>query len=426
MNWPLIGAMGAVYWPDALIFAATYFGLALGAIPGTRLDRTGIAVLGATAVLLARRMSFDTAIAQINFPTLFLLASMMVISAQLRLAGFYEWVMLRIVAASHRPTQLLGGVIFASALLSALFANDVICLIFTPVICVALRRAGRDPVPFLMALVTASNIGSAATVIGNPQIILIGQTAHLSFIAYSATVVPLVVVCLLLNYAAIRLIYYRRLGAVVKHAPTEANSFENSYPVQQWDMITKALVIMGVLLIAMILGDTLNLPRQVAAMAAAGLILISRKTKTSDLFALVDWNLILLFIGLFIVIGDAQQNHLIQPVFDRLQQAGISLSSHVSLAAVTLVLGNIVSNVPAVLLIKSAIGPQANVNTWYLLAVLSTFAGNLTLLGSIANLIVAEQARTNSVRLAFTEYLKAGAPLTLVCSALALLYFHWV
>jgi len=426
VNWSYLAAPGAVYWPDALIFAATYIGLALGAIPGTRLDRTGIAVLGGIAVVLTRRMNFDDAIAQINFPTLFLLVSMMVISAQLRLAGFYEWVMRRIVAASHRPTQLLGGVIFSSALLSALFANDVICLIFTPVLCGALLRARRDPIPFLMALVTASNIGSAATVIGNPQIILIGQTAHLSFLRYSITVIPLIVVCLLLNYAAIRLIYRHQLRAQVKHSPGPANPTHKPHPAQHWDLITKALLIMGLLLIAMILGDVLNLPRQVAAMAAAGLILISRKTKTSDLLALVDWNLILLFIGLFIVIGDAQQNHLIQPAFDWLQQAGISLNSHVSLAGVTLILGNIVSNVPAVLLIKSALAPQTSTNTWYLLAVISTFAGNLTLLGSIANLIVSEQAKTFSIRLAFTEYLKAGATLTLICSALALLYFHWI
>jgi Na+/H+ antiporter NhaD/arsenite permease-like protein len=426
MNWALLGALGAVYWPDGLIFAATYIGLALGAIPGTRLDRTGIAVLGAVAVLLARRMSFDNALAQVNFPTLFLLVSMMIISAQLRLAGFYEWVVRRMVAMAHRPTQLLGGVIFSSALLSALFANDVICLIFTPVICVALYRAGRDPIPYLMALVTASNIGSAATVIGNPQIILIGQTAHLAFGAYSLTVVPLVVVCLILNYAAIRVVYHRRLWAPAEPPPVPIGSLQQPGVAQQWDMIIKALVIMGLLLLAMIFGDALNLPREIAAMAAAGLILISRKTNTKDLFALVDWNLIMLFIGLFIVIGDAQQNHLIQPIFQGLQRAGISLNSHLSLAGVVLVLGNIVSNVPAVLLIKPVIAPLAVTNTWYLLAVVSTFAGNLTLLGSIANLIVAQQAETCSVRLAFTEYLKAGVPLTLLCTALAILYFHWI
>lgn len=412
-----------VDWPDVLIFALTYFGLALGDIPFTRLDRSSIAILGAVAVLLFHRMSLHQAMAGVDFPTLILLISMMAISAQLRLAGFYDWVVRRIVAAAHQPWRLLAGLIAFSALLSALFANDVICLIFTPVLCLALQRARRDPVPYLMALATASNIGSAAMLIGNPQNMLIGEAGNLNFAAYFITVLPLILICLALNYLAIAMLYRARLFADIEPPAASQPAHEHHHPPKiQWPLIIKSLVVMGILLIAMLAGSIIHLSRPVAAMAAAGVILVSRKTRPADLFALVDWNLILLFIGLFIVIANVQSHHLLAPALHALAKMGVSLKSHLPLAAVTMVLSNIVSNVPAVLLIKPAI-PLTATHTWYLLAATSTFAGNLTLLGSIANLIVAQQAEPFAVHLRFREYLRAGVPLTLCTITLAVLYF---
>ncbi len=413
-------------WLDVAIFLTTYLGLALGGLPGTRLDRTSIATLGAVAVLVLHRLSFQQAINEINFPTLALLISMMIISAQLRLAGFYDWVVRRIVGVAKSPHVLLALIMLAAAVLSALFANDVICLIFTPVLCVAMRRAGRDPIPYLMALAVAANIGSAATVIGNPQNMLIGQAGNLSFAAFSLTVLPLVIVCLVLALGTVMVVYRRRLSDIVSekgHVPIDHPAAKEA--VTQWSMIHKTLFIMGLLLLAMIAGESIGLSRPIAALAAAGLLMISRKTRPRDLFALVDWNLILLFVGLFIVIGDAQRHALLAPAMQAIAHSGISLQSHIPLASTTLVLSNLVSNVPAVLLIKPAIQVSAT-STWYLLAVVSTFAGNLTLLGSIANLIVAEQAEPFSIRLAFNEYLKVGVPLTLITTALAVGYFQFV
>ncbi len=422
----IAAAVHSVDWPDVLSFALTYFGLALGDIPYTRLDRSSIALLGAVAVLLFHRLSLHGAIDGIDFPTLILLISMMVISAQLRLAGFYDWVVRRIVAAACQPWRLLAGLIAFSALLSAVFANDVICLIFTPVLCVALRRARRDPVPYLMALATASNIGSAATLIGNPQNMLIGETAHLNFAVYFVTVAPLIIFCLLLDYAAIALIYRSRLFMDVEPLAAVASADEHYHqPVMQWRLVFKTLVVVGVLLAAMLAGSLIDVNRPVAAMAAAGVILVSRKTRPSDLFAMVDWNLILLFVGLFIVIADVESHHLLTSALHYLATMGLSLKSHLPLTGVTLVLSNLVSNVPAVLLIKPAL-PLGATHTWYLLAVVSTLAGNLTLLGSIANLIVAQQALPFSVKLRFREFLKAGVPLTLLCVGVTVLYFRIV
>ena len=415
--------MWHISWLDLAIFLATYVGLALGDIPGTRLDRSSVALLGAVAVLLLRRLSFSQAITQVDFATLVLLVSLMVISAQLRLAGFYQWAAHRVVTLARSPSALLAAVIIVAAAFSAVFANDVICLVFTPVLCLALNRAGRDALPYLMALATASNIGSAATLIGNPQNMLIGQTAHLSFAAYAATVSPLVLVGLALNFLVVYVVYRRRLFAAPRPPATGAPSDPGGGTPVQWNLIHKTLAIMAVLLAAMLVGGYLHLPRPVAAMAAGGLILISRQTRPRDLFALVDWPLILLFMGLFIVIGDAQRHQLIQPVIQAVAHVGFSLQAPAPLTAVTLVLSNLVSNVPAVLFLKPAL-PLGLTPAWYLLAVVSTFAGNLTLLGSIANLIVAESASRYSIRLGFLEYLKVGVPLTLATSGLTLLYFH--
>jgi len=407
-------------WPDVAIFAATYLGLALGGVPKTKLDRAAIALLGAIAVLLFRRMSFRAAMGQISFSTLALLISLMVISAQLRLAGFYQWVVLRIVEVARRPRSLLWGVIAASAGLSALFANDVICLVFTPVLCIALKRAGRDPVPYLMALVTSSNIGSAATLIGNPQIMLISQTAHLSFFAYSAAVIPLVLLVLIIDGLLIWCIYHRRILTVAAAPGQRRPTHEKVDP--QWGVIRKTLFIMTLLLLAMLLGDVLHLPIVISAMTAAGLVMISRKTRPSDLFSVVSWNLILLFVGLFIVVGDIESRQLLAPTIHHLARMGVHLASFLPLSVVTLVLSNIVNNVPAVLLLKPAI-PHSAVFSWYVLAVVSTFAGNLTMLGSIANLLVSEQAKTQEVQLGYMEYLKVGVPVTLLSTTLTVVYF---
>ncbi len=435
MNHFILAAIHVLTSPDLIIFALTYMGLAMGTIPGTRLDRSSIAMLGAIAVLLFHRMSFSAAMSQIDFGTLALLISLMVISAQLRLAGFYHFVANKIISAAGRPWTLLIAVVGTAALLSALFANDVICLIFAPVIVVAFKRAKRDPIPYLMALATAANIGSAATIIGNPQNMLIGESGRLSFAGYTLAVLPLILAALILNVLGVALVYRRRIFNATKIASAEPHNTVTAMddlpktpepqtvaPAVQWAMVAKCLLIMTMLLVALIFGKSFSIPRPIAALAAAGLVLVSRKTHPRDLFTMVDWNLILLFVGLFIVIGNAQAHQLLQPAMHALKAQGVNLQSRGPLAAITLILSNLVSNVPAVLLLKPAI-PAHAAALWYLLAVVSTFAGNLTLLGSIANLIVAEQSARHSIRLSFVEYLKVGFPLALLTTAMAVLYF---
>jgi Na+/H+ antiporter NhaD/arsenite permease-like protein len=416
---------------DWIIFLLVYVGVAIGTFPFTRLSRPAIALLGAIAVVALDRVSFTEATAGhiIDWTTLALLFALMLLSASLRVSGFYTRVAGLILDHAHRPWTLLVGIVAASAVLSAIFANDIICLAFTPVLTVALRRAGKNPVPYLLALATSSNIGSAATIIGNPQNMLIGQSAKLSFGHFALVVSPLVLVCLVLNVLVVAFVYRRELFTEKSEVRSETSEIGAggagmaSERVRPWH-ITKALLITAGLVGCFLFAPV---PREITALVAAGLVLVSRTQDPRKLFALVDWDLILLFIGLFVVIGNVQRQGLLTGIMADIQ-SHVPLYAPIPFSAVTLVLSNLVSNVPAVLLLKPGLavpaGPSDPVTaTWYLLAVVSTFAGNLTLLGSIANLIVAEQARPHGITLSFREYLKVGLPLTILTTVLGVLYF---
>jgi Na+/H+ antiporter NhaD/arsenite permease-like protein len=424
---------------DWIIFAIVYVGIAIGTIPFTRLSRSAIALLGAIAVVALGRMDFAAATTHniIDWTTLALLFALMLLSASLRLAGFYTRIVRLVVDHAQRPWTLLMGLVACSAILSAVFANDIICLAFTPVVALALQRAGKNPIPYLIALATSSNIGSAATLIGNPQNMLIGQAAHLNFAHFLLVVSPLVIICLLMNVLTVAFVYRRTLFVPERKIPiiapttslpaTENSELTTQNLVRPWH-ITKALLITAGLVLAFLFTP---IPREITALVACGLVLISRTQDPRKLFALVDWELILLFIGLFVVIGNVERHQMIQGSLDYIQSHNIPLYSPLPFSLITLILSNVVSNVPAVLLLKpglplpQTLGDPAT-HTWYLLAVVSTFAGNFTLLGSIANLIVAEQARPHGILLTFTEYLKVGLPLTLLTTALAVIYFTWI
>lgn len=388
------------------IFAATYVGIALGRVPGLLIDRTGIALVGAIVLVSIGALTVEQATASIDFPTILLLFGLMILSAQLRVAGFYRLVAGYVLRVAHQPFVLLCGIVVASAVLSSLFANDIVCLAFTPVLCEAVRAAGGNPVPYLIALATSSNIGSVATLIGNPQNMFIGQVAALDFGHYAMVMIPLAVCGIVLNIAVVVVLwrheFLRRNDRQFPVAtPPELAGFEpDAY------LIGKTLLITGLLLATFLLGW----PRDVCALSAAALMLCSRRTPASRLYTLVDWNLIMLFVALFVVVGALQYRGLMAQALEAFNRSGLGLKTPVIFVTVCAILSNLVSNVPAVLLLRDV--PEGSQQLWYLLAMGSTLAGNLTLLGSIANLIVVEKAAEYDIHVRFGAYLLVGAPLT--------------
>jgi Na+/H+ antiporter NhaD/arsenite permease-like protein len=399
-----------------VIFGLVYLGMILGGLPFLQLDRTGVALLGAIAVIASEAVSVEDAARAIHLPTLVLLFAFMVVSAQMRLGGFYDWVTLRLAALPvSRPPLLLGVLILAVAALSAVFSNDIVCLAVAPVLVDACARRRLDPIPYLLGLACAANIGSAATLIGNPQNMLIGQTLRLSFAGYAAEAAVPVLAGLLLTWA---LIVFRVRGRW-QLAGGVVEQVEAATPaLDRWQTV-KGLAVALALLVCFLLTPW---PREVVALTGAGLLLMSRRLHSRQMLGQVDWELLVLFIGLFVVNDALQRTGLPARLVAGSAALGVPLDHPAPLFGATFVLSNIVSNVPAVmLLLPAAQHPLSGP----LLALASTFAGNLFIVGSIANIIVVDAAARRGVRIDWRRHAAIGIPVTLATMAVAALYLWW-
>lgn len=384
----------------AAVFALTYAGMMLGGWPGLALDRAGIALLGAIVLLATGRITMGSALQAIDAPTLALLFGLMVVSAQFRTSGFYGAIVERLASLRPPPAHLLALVIGAAGLLSAVLVNDIVCLAMTPALITLCRRQQLDARPFLLALACASNAGSAATLIGNPQNMLVGEVLGLSFTSYLWTAgVPAIV-----GLGAVWGIVHQHWHT--RYRRTWSNGDAQAPVYRSWPTI-KGLVVVGLVMIAFLVTDW---PRALVALAAAGVLLVSRETASRELVALVDWHLLVLFSGLFIVNHAMQQTGGPEALLAMARPHGLDLAHPATLFATTVLLSNLVSNVPAVmLLLPAATHPLAGP----ILALASTLAGNLLLVGSIANLIVVEQAQAQGVAITWRMHLRIGAPVTL-------------
>ncbi|MBI4791208.1 MAG: anion transporter [Deltaproteobacteria bacterium] len=392
-------------WLTIIIFIATYAGVALGRIPGLTLDRTGIALLGAIGMIASGAVPLSSALAAIDLPTIVLLYALMILSAQLRLGGFYTWVAARSTALLGRPRRFLFINMLLAALLSALLANDIICLAFTPVLTIALTRAGLNPLPFLLGLAAASNIGSAATIIGNPQNMLIGQVGQLRFDRFLYWCSPPALLALAGSYFIICALYRRRFTAA---APPLPAALAAELPAFNLWQTSKGLMAVAVLLVLFFT----DIPRELSAITVAGVLLCSRRMRSRQIMELIDWHLITLFCALFIVVQAMAAARIPALLIEAIAGRGFHLTAPANLAAVSTILSNLVSNVPAVMLLIHFLDP-GEPHQWYVLALSSTFAGNLLVIGSIANLIVIEQAKKMGVTITFREHARTGVPVTL-------------
>ena len=375
-----------------IIFCIVYLGMILGGLPFLQLDRTGVALLGAIALISVDAVSIQEAAEAVHLPTIILFFSFMVLSAQMRLGGFYNWVTRRLAGLALAPPLLLAVLMGAVAALSAVFSNDIVCLAVAPVLIRACEKRGLDPVPYLLALACAANIGSAATLIGNPQNILIGQSLRLSFAGYFAEALLPVLLGLAAAWAVIALQTRGRWLGKATRAPADPPRSDKDAPLKRWQT-TKGLVVAALLLVAFVFAPW---PREHLALTAAGVLLMSRKLHSSKMLGLVDWELLVMFIGLFVVNHALQQTGLPERLVADLRADGLDLREPAALFGVTFALSNLVSNVPAVmLLLPLATHPMAGP----VIALVSTFAGNLLIVGSIANIIVVDSAARHGIRI---------------------------
>lgn len=386
-----------------LIFFMVYAGMILGGLPFLQLDRTGVALLGAIALVSIGTLTLEEAWAAIHAPTLILLFAFMVMSSQLRLGGFYTWVTRRIGALPLTPPQLLGIMIFAIAGLSAVFSNDIICLAVAPVLVEVCLARALNPLPFLLALACAANVGSAATLIGNPQNMLIGETLGISFPGYMREAAPPVVLGLAATWAVIA--WQSRgkweLRAAPGTLPSRGQGSDEPAPFDAWQSVKGV----GVAAVVFVLFLWAPLPREVIALVAAGLLMTSRKLHSYKMLGLVDWQLLVLFIGLFVVNHALAKTGLPRDVMLAFAAGGTDLAHPWMLAGAAFVLSNLVSNVPAVMLLLPAATHEI---AGPVLALASTLAGNLLIVGSIANIIVVGAAGRRGIHVGWKEHARVG------------------
>jgi Na+/H+ antiporter NhaD/arsenite permease-like protein len=385
-----------------LIFAGTYLVVAIGRLPGFRVDRTGAAIIGASLMIAANVLTVSEAYAAINYETIMLLFGMMIVVANLRLSGFFSVVSAWVVEHAHRPIALLAGVVAVSGVFSAFFVNDTMCIVLTPLVLEITRRLGRNPVPYLLAVAMSSNIGSVATITGNPQNMMIGSFSGIPYRAFAAALAPVAAVGLVLTVAVIAFVYraeFRKANELrLDHRPARVHRA----------LLWKS----GIASAAMIVLFFAGLPVPKVAVITGALLLITRRVKPERVYREIDWGLLVMFIGLFIVTAGIEKTPLASDLFAFASRFHLERTAPMSIFSAFL--SNLVSNVPAVLVFKSVVPRLADpARAWITLAMSSTLAGNLTILGSVANLIVVERAR-REVEITFWEYAKAGIPLTLL------------
>jgi Na+/H+ antiporter NhaD/arsenite permease-like protein len=395
------------------IFLASYVVFALGKFPGLKIDRTGAAIVGAVGMVAFRIVQAQDALRHINFQTVVLLFSMMLIVGNLHLVGFFEW-NAEAVLRRLKPRYLLPAVIFTCGFMSAFFVNDIVCLVMVPFVLSIARRMKLGALPYLLAVATASNIGSVATITGNPQNMLIGSFSGIHYRDFLVHMGPIAVIGLFIDWAVLHWVHMRNAGWLAE------DKAEIPLPTLDLSRLTKPVIVVTAVVGGFFAGVD---PALMAALGAA-VMLITRTLEPQKLYKEVDWGLLVFFVGLFLIVGGAENAGITTRILNLAQHWNLQ---HMGVFTLTVAgLCNIVNNVPAVMLLKSLVPGFANPRAaWMVLAMASTLAGNLTITGSVANIIVVETAKPE-VEVGFRDYLKAGVPITLLTLLVGWAWLRWV
>lgn len=404
-----------VDWLVVGVFAVVYAGMALGRWPGLAIDRTGVALIGAIVLFVSGVVDARAALDAIDFPTLTVLFALMVISAQFAASGFFDWLGRAVSRGQASPQALLFRIVAAGGVLAAFLTNDVVVWALTPILVQGLLRRGLDPRPYVIGLVCAANAGSAATVIGNPQNLLISQYGGLHIGPFLlACGVPAVLSLAIVYGTIVRTRFFTRESLVDR--PSDGTGEGGRL---KKGALLKALAATVAIIVVFAVAED----RATWALAIAGSLLLSRTLATRQMLSMVDWHLLLLFGGLFVVTGALSVHPSAVPAALAGAIAGGS-SANVTLGAVALAGSNTIGNVPLVVFLLSLDGGWSE-SALYALALFSTLAGNFLIVGSVANIIAVERARSLGVIIGFLDYAKIGVPVTLLSLIIGYVWLGW-
>ncbi len=396
-----------------IIFLASYIVFALGKFPGLRIDRPGAAIIGAVGMVAFRVVPPAEALRFIDFGTIVLLFSMMLIVGNLHLVGFFEW-NARLVLRNLPPAYLLPAVIFTCGLLSAFFVNDIVCLVMVPFVLTIVRGMDLPPLPYLLAVATAANIGSVATITGNPQNMLIGSFSGIHYRDFLFHLGPIALVGLFLDWGVLHWVHGRSIGLL----PIQEASIPLPAALNLSHLAKPVIIATGV-----VAGFFVGVPPAMMAALGAAILLITRSVNPHRVYEEVDWGLLVLFVGLFVIVGGAENAGIVAHMLGVARYG--DLQNTAVFTTLVAIVSNIVSNVPAVMLLKSVVPGFANAHaSWLVLAMSSTLAGNLTITGSVANIIVIETAKKD-VHIGFWDYFRIGLPITVLTLLFGTLWLAW-
>ncbi len=402
-----LSTLPPIHWVPVVIFLITYLLIAVESNRGSYLDRTAAAFCGAVAMVLAGVLALDAAYQSVDWNTIIFLLGIMILVAHFRVSGFFDWVAIRISALARTPRQLLILLVFTSGILAAFFVNDTICLIFTPIVLSVTERLELPAAPYAIALATSANVGSVMSVTGNPQNALIGVSAHFSFLGFLAHLAPVALVGLALNAALLAFVFRRHLprGAFPKHTAAIQASVDRP-------LLLKCAFSASLVVILWIFGFSFPL----VAVSVGALILIIGRVESESIHRNIDWTLLLFFAALFVVIRGLEVSGAVAYMVRAFQPElhGSAIARLFGLSGAMVVLSNLVSNVPAVLIFQPIVRTLSQRHfAWLALASASTLAGNCTPFSSVANLIVLQQAN-KKVRISFWEFSRVGIIVTVV------------
>jgi Na+/H+ antiporter NhaD/arsenite permease-like protein len=402
-----------------VIFLLVYLVLALGYLPGFKVDRTGAAVVGALAMIGFQCITEKEAWASIDYKTIGLLFGLMVVSGAFTVAGFYDFMTLKVANLKISPPKLLALLILTGAGLSSILTNDVVVVAMTPLLVAITMSRGLNPTPFLLGFCFATNTGSVATLIGSPQNIIAAQALGISFTGFlKASLLP-GLVSLPIVWGVVTLIYRKKWDLKSPKDSSVGAAAKAVIPLDRNETI-KAAIVMIAVVVAFAVTDW---PREIVAMSAAGIMLINRKVSSKDVLGTVDTNLILLLIGLFVVNGALSQTGLPQEFINYLKGKGVDFANPMVLFIISSVLSNTVGNNPAVMLLVPFLPHGGNPDALGAALALGTgFSSNLIVFGSLAGIIVVEQAASRGVKISMKEFCLSGVPVTIACFLLALFW----
>jgi Na+/H+ antiporter NhaD/arsenite permease-like protein len=414
-----------------VIFLVTYILISVRRIGKLNLERPVVALFGAALMVVTGVVAADQAFASIQLDILGLLLGMMIIVVSLELCGFFTWVSVKMIRASKNQFQFLVLVMLVTALLSALILNDTVVLLFTPIVIKACRLIKANPIPFLVAEAISANIGSVATPVGNPQNAFIATQSHITFAEFTTKLLPVTLLCLVVAMVLVWLVFRKdltdgcerngRYWLCERSRPIDAEkAIEEIAPGKVHRSVYLVLGVLVLVFVGFVLSPYINLPLAMVAFIGGAFVLmflpfLNRSVHSIEVLRKVDWTLIMFFVGLFVVLKGVETSGLLAEMMTAFQaSSGSGLSSIPGLTGFCAILSNLISNVPAVMLLSPFVASVGDNNLWLALVTSSTLAGNATILGAAANVIVVETGNKMGVEVSLWQFMKAGLPITII------------